>query len=195
MEMWVGKDMLLPLDSVCLFCIYFYMLKIEDVRNTYIQATGLWRELRIYAIAEAVLNISLNYVLGRKYGLNGIIFATIISLLIINILLKSSVLFTRYFKMRHFRKFLLDHFFYALVTTISCIVTYYICINLPVSWLGIIERGIICVLVPNVLFLGIYRKTRIYKISMRFFLSCINTPEDSLLGRLLLSQKDRSQNP
>lgn len=187
MFLWAGKAMTLPLSSITLFCIYFYILKMGDVRYTYVQATGLWREIRVYAIAEMLVNLSLNYYLGKKYGLNGIIAATIISLFTINFCLRSRVLFRFYFPHEHLFKFYTSHFFYAIVTALACLITYEICNLLPITWPAFILRLFICAVVPNALFFFIYRKRRIYRDSIAFFLSRANIKKGSIVYKVLLS--------
>ena len=40
MKLWMGTDMLLSPLSVLFMCIYFYMLKVGDVRSIYYSTTG-----------------------------------------------------------------------------------------------------------------------------------------------------------
>ena len=187
MFLWAGKDMTLPLSSITLFCIYFYILKMGDVRYTYVQAAGLWREIRVYAILEALVNLSLNYFLGKKYGLNGVLAATIISLFTINFCLRSRVLFGCYFPSRRLYKFYSSHFYYALITGFACFITFETCNLLPLTWPAFILRLFICATIPNILFFVIYRKRRIYRDSMAFFLSCANIKKSSIVYKVLLS--------
>lgn len=187
MILWAGTEMTLPLSSITLFCIYFYILKMGDVRYTYVQATGLWREIRLYAISEAVMNIVLNYILGKKYGLNGVLSATIISLFLINFCLRSKVLFGCYFSRKKLFSFYKAHSLYAAVTAVSCIVTFEICKTIPQTWVGFVIRLIICAVVPNFLFMVIYRRSKIYRESMSFFLSCAHIKENSIVYKVFLS--------
>ena len=185
--LWAGEDMSLPPSSIVLFCMYFYLLKMGDVRYTYVQATGLWREIRSYAIAEATANLILNYILGKMFGLNGIIAATLIPLFVINFCLRSKVLFRNYFSNNGLRDFYTSHFLYALVTVISCAATYAICSLIPVTWAGLVLKALICAVIPNLIFMLIYRRTKMYKESMKFFLSAVNVSETNFIYKLLLS--------
>lgn len=185
--LWAGQKMALPTSSIVLFCMYFYLLKMGDVRYTYVQATGLWREIRVYAIVEAVINLVLNYILGRIFGLNGIIAATLIPLFIVNYCLRSKVLFKNYFDKNGLREFHISHLLYAVVTVAACAATYAICRLLPVTWPGLIMMALVCAVLPNLIFMVIYRRTRIYRQSMEFFLSCTGIRKSSFVYKLLLS--------
>ena len=98
MRLWMGEEYLLPFSCIIAICLYFYALKMGDIRATYSDAAGLWWETRYRAIAESIANCVLNYFLGRYFGLIGIILATLISLLIINFGYGSSIVFKYYFK-------------------------------------------------------------------------------------------------
>ena len=93
-----GADMLLPQSCAILFCIYFYVLKMGDIRSVYDQAKGLWWEHRYRSLTEAVCNLLLNYLFGKYYGLHGIIAATILTILCVNFLWGSMVIYRYYFK-------------------------------------------------------------------------------------------------
>jgi len=73
------KDMLLPFGAAALFAVYFYVLKMGDIRHVYVSAKGLWWENRYRAIAEALGNLVLNYILGKYFGIYGILAATLIT--------------------------------------------------------------------------------------------------------------------
>ena len=84
MKLWIGEDLMFPFLVVALIAVYFYMLKVGDIRAMYSDAAGLWWENRYRAIIESVVNIVLNYFLGKIWGVYGIILATLISLFVIN---------------------------------------------------------------------------------------------------------------
>ena len=91
MRIWMGENMLLPFSAVALLCVYFYILCMGNIRSAYVQGTGIWWEQRYRAIAEAILNVVLNYILGKHFGVHGIILATVLSLFFINFCYGSSI--------------------------------------------------------------------------------------------------------
>ncbi len=153
------------------FSIYFYALKMGDIRGLYSDATGLWWENRYRAIAESLTNIILNIVLGKLFGVYGIIIATLVSLLIINFGMGSQIVFKYYFKNRKLKEYFFDHFQYALTSCLVALFTIYVCnlINGNV-WLTLVVRIVICCFIPNLLYLIIYCKTKRYKEAMSWFL-------------------------
>ena len=121
-KLWVGSDMLLPYGMMVLFCMYFYVRSIGDIRSLYENATGIWWQMRWRMISEAALNVILNLALVNFFGIYGIVLATIISLLCVNFLYGARLVFQLYFKNGKTTEHYLDHLLYAFVTFVSCFI-------------------------------------------------------------------------
>lgn len=174
MKLWMGEKFLLSYEMVILMCIYFYALKMGDIRATYSDAKGLWWENKYRAIAESIANIILNLVLVKFLGLYGIILGTLVSLVIINFGYGSQILFKHYFVEERVSEYFITHLKYIVVTAIVFIVTYIICSFIKIN--GIVElviKGMICLILPNILYFIIYHKTQKFKDSKQFVLDKI----------------------
>ena len=164
MRLWAGDQMLLPVPTMVLFCVYLYLLKIGDVMSIYSGTRGLFWEQRYITIAEAVGNITLNYFLGKHFGIAGILWATIITMLVINFLWGCHVPFRHYFTHFSANQYILWHLKRGAVTLAVGAVTYWVCGVVTISGIpGLIVTGLICVVLPNLLFFLIYRKTPSYQ--------------------------------
>lgn len=172
MTIWMGADMLLPVSTMILFPAYLYILKLSDVYSNYIIANGLYWEERYVTIAQAAGNILLNYFLGKYFGIAGILWATIITLGVIGLLWGSRILFKYYFTEFSANVYILQHLKYGFVSAVVAAITYGVCsfVRIP-GFLGLVVIGIICVIVPNVLFFVAYHKTETYKDSIPWLLS------------------------
>lgn len=169
MELWVGSTYMFPLSIVLSFCVYFYILKMGDIISVYYQATGLWYEGRYRAIIESSLNIILNYVLGKAFGVMGIIMATEISILFVAFGYGSTIIFKHYFKGQNVFDYFKYHLFYLCITIFVAFITYQICLLFSFSTcLTLIVRGIICLIIPNIMYLLIYCKLPIFEESLHF---------------------------
>lgn len=186
MGIWAGKDLLLPMSSVVLFCLYFYTLKLGDVRSIYVDAAGIWWQLRFRALAEAFMNIALNWILGKAFGINGIIAATLISLFLINYCYGSQLIYRHYFTQFRVRQYFTFHAKVTAVTAAVCAVTYLACRFLPMTLPFFFVRGIICVLLPNILYFVIYRRTSMYREAMPWMLERVGIQKSSRLYRALV---------
>lgn len=170
MELWMGEKYMFSYKIVILLCIYFYSLKMGDIRAAYSDAKGLWYENRYRAIAESIANIVLNILLVKFLGISGIILGTLISLLIINFGFGSQILFKNYFINQKISDYFKEHGLYASVTLIICITTYFICSFIKLNGIfEIIVKLTICCIVPNIMYIAIYSKTKIFKESIRIF--------------------------
>lgn len=166
MLLWMGEEMLLPDGVVILFGLYFYILKMGDIRALYSDAAGLWWENRHRTILEAACNPILNFVLVRYWGIYGIIIATIITLFFIGFLGSAYILFKNYFQMG-FKEFLFQHLFYAMISIFVGVLIYWMCslVNGSILYLLAI-RFLICGFITPMILVLIYRGTNIYKSSV-----------------------------
>lgn len=161
MKYWMGEELMFPLSVAILLAVYFYMLKVGDVRAMYSEAAGLWWEHRYRAIVEAITNIILNYLLGKYLGINGIILATILSLCIISHGFGTQIVFDYYFKNGKKMEYYLLHVRYTLVTAGICGVTFWLCHFIIIEGIfGLVLKFLLCCIFPNMLYLAIYYSTK-----------------------------------
>lgn len=175
MKIWVGEGNMLGFSSAILFCIYFYSLNIGNIRAAYIEATGLWWQNRWRSILESISNLLLNIILGKLYGVNGIIFATIITIILINFIGSAFVLYKYYF--RHFllRKYFAQSFVYACVTFLTGVLSYYLTKSFSYNGiLGLFLTGLVSFTISNLLFLTIFFHTNEFKAAKSWIVPHIN---------------------
>ena len=171
MKLWMGENLMFPMATVVLLCVYFYVLKIGDIRSIYVDTKGAWWENRYRATLEAAANIALNYFLGKYYGVNGIIVATLLSLFFINFLYGSQIIFRYYFGMDKIRDYYRSNIEYAVVTSLAAVITLGFCRSLPVEGLiGLFLKAAICTMIPNVIYWICYRKTNEYQMAAPWIL-------------------------
>lgn len=165
MIIWMkGKsEMLLSNFKMILFCVYFYVINMTYIRSMYLDGYGLFYECRFTFIAEALLNLILNFVLGIFFGITGIIIATILTIFFLNFITRTNILFKYYFK-RSPIFFYLQHAFYFTTTVVTAIITYYICNFVSIKGItGLFIRLIICVIIPNMILFICYFKYKQFK--------------------------------
>lgn len=169
MRLWMGDSMLLSDSSVLFMCIYFYSLKLGDVRGIYYTTTGMWWEMRYRSIFETIGNLLLNIVLGYCFGINGIILATVFSLFIFNFFWGSSIVFKNYFGIDKLKSYFVYQLKYAFITVVICCLTWCITsfVSIHSAFLELIVKGIVCCVVPTFLYAVIYYRTDIFKESIK----------------------------
>lgn len=171
MKIWVGVNYLFPYDIIVVFTLYFYALKMGDMRGLYSDAAGLWWENRYRAIFEALVNILLNCLLIQICGVFGVVVSTLISLLIINFGLGSQIVFKYYFKNNKLKEYFKDHLIYFFISFFIALITLFLCILVKGNdWFVLSIRILICIFVPNILYLLLYRGTTRYRSAIPWLL-------------------------
>ena len=133
-----GEALMLGWPEVVALCLYFYVLRMGDVRWIYFEGAGLWWKARYIAIAEIIANIVLNIVLAKFCGVLGIIVATLISLFFINFIGEAWILFKEYFKNGRLSTFFADQALYFGVTVVLAVACLAACegVGLPSIEIG-----------------------------------------------------------
>ncbi len=177
MHLWAGKELLLPTLSMFLFCIYFYIINLNNIRNQYVSGTGLWWKLRYTYIVEAIGNLGLNIILGKLYGVNGVLWATIITIFFFNFLWRTNILFKNYFKGFSLFVFLKEQFYYGMITFVGIGLAYLICVNFVKNEgvLTLVLRGLICSFVVPFVFITGILYTKRFKEAKVFIQKAYNT--------------------
>ena len=167
MKLWAGSDMTLPVHFAVLFAVYFYLLKMSDIRTLYAESVGLWWESRYLSIAEACANLLMNWLFIRSMGLEGIILATMISYIVFNFIGGAVVLYRYYYIEGGLGAYFLEHGRYFLVSLGVALVTYFVTARITVEGIpGFLMKMIVCLVIPAGLYYLWYRKTKIYKEAM-----------------------------
>lgn len=159
---WVGEDLQLEYSVVVCICIYFFVYEINHLLNVYKDASGIWHKDRYRPLVTALSNLAMNLVMVQFWGLYGVVLSTVISMSIIGMPWLIHNLFTVLFKKKDLPGYLKLLFLFVGVGAIICAVTAIVCnfITFNSNIVTIIVRGAVCVVVSNVLFIGIFRKNK-----------------------------------
>ena len=168
MELWVGKDLMLSLPAVVCFVIYFYVRQFNSLFNLYKDASGMWHEDRFRPLAAALTNLVLNLILVQFIGIYGILLSTVLAILCVGIPWLLNNLFTVIFEKKHMWHFIGRLAKYTFVVFISCVVTYFICSRFSLGVIPtILVRGVICLIVPNLIYYLVFKKTKEFQQSLQ----------------------------
>lgn len=160
MKIWVGEELMFNQTVVIMFCAYFYLYILCGIFSTYKDSAGIWHEDRLRPLTGAIVNLVLNIMFVKKYGIYAILMSTIISYLFINIPWLIYNIFHVLFK-RSPKRYLLNVIVYSLITFFVCGINAKICSLVSIEGLmGFVYKGLICVIIPNALFLLIYSKNK-----------------------------------
>ena len=179
MKIWVGKEFMFSNIYVVLFAFYFWTMKMTDTVGAYIAGTGIWWKCRYTYLAEAFVNLILNIGLGYAWGTMGVIIATILSVVFVNFLSNTYILFKYYFKIEDIKEYLISNIKYTATVILTAIITYAIAGLIPsgetrsVLMIHLLLKLVICVVVVNMLFFLLYYKSKQFVVSKQWILSKI----------------------
>lgn len=167
MELWVGKDLMLSFPVVICFVIYFFVRQMNSLFNMYKDASGMWHEDRFRPLIAALTNLVLNLILVQFIGIYGILISTVLAIICVGMPWLLHNLFTIIFDKSYLLDYLKKILCYCVVIFISCIVTYVVCAKINVDlFAALIFRGLVCVVVPNLIYLIAYKEKREFKDSL-----------------------------
>ena len=160
MELWMGKEYLLSLFVVIVLVMNFYLKTMRTTNDVFLIAAGICVETKFVPIVEAILNIIFSIILIKPFGLAGVFIGTFIS---------SFPLWCYSYPKFGYKKtlggkykdYIKENLVYlALFITIAT-VTYGLSMTFAISnlWIDVIARGVLCLIVPNLILFLIYRKS------------------------------------
>lgn len=168
MKLWTGEELMLEFSIVVCIVIQFFVMEVNQLLNLYKDAAGLWHEDRFRPLVTAVVNLGMNLMLVRFWGLYGITLSTILSMVFIGMPWLLYNLFTVLFDKEYLKVFLMRLLKYVLVTVLACGICLMICNVLNFGdWATLIVRLAICCLVPNVIYIGVYYHTPEFREALR----------------------------
>ena len=92
-QIWYGADMLLGVFIIEIISLNLYIAGQTVLLNIHIDAMGLYWGVRFKGIVEAAINLIASVILGKKYGLIGILIGTLLSHVLYSFWKESSVVF------------------------------------------------------------------------------------------------------
>ncbi len=158
-RVWLGSEFRLPVSVVIAVAVNAYFSCALQPLWLYRDASGLYRKTKYIMLFAAVENIVLSFVLGRIFGIAGIIFATAISRITTYFWYEPKILFGEYFgqsPVKYFRQLFVNAVLCAIV---AAGVGFAGRIIAPSGWVTFFFKGIAVGVVSTAIFVGAYYKT------------------------------------
>lgn len=160
MKIWVGEQYELAFSAVICLCIYYFIYEINQLLNMYKDAAGIWHEDRFRPLITALVNLGLNLIMVNIIGIYGVILSTVLAMVFVGMPWLLHNLFTVLFDTKYLWGYIKNICIYLSVCFLTCCITYLVCNFIHLTgYMDIIVRGLICCIIPNIIFFIIYRKT------------------------------------
>ncbi len=157
--LWIGEAYIFPTLTVFAIVLNFYLKGFISTVSVYRDTTGLFRQTKYVYFVAAVLNILFSVILGKLYGVFGILIATAMAMLLTNVWFEPYMLFKQYFQM-DVKPYFIARIKNVLIMVIASSILWILfqCIELLQFHIMVIFLIKLCVtaIVPNVVFLMAY---------------------------------------
>lgn len=161
---WVKGDPKLMRHALTpiLMVLFFYIVQSRQVLLAFKSAATLWKQDRWKPIVAGVVNLATNILfvlfLPDAYKLDGVIFSTIIGLVLIQVPWESHVMFTSFFGKAEARVYWRSYTGFAFCTFAVCVAAWLAARAVPLSGIpGIAAKGAASVLVTSLCLVAIFR--------------------------------------
>ena len=157
--MFAGKDYIFGIGVVFIIVFNFYITVMRKVIVSFREAAGLFYKDRYRTVFEVVSNLIVSIVLAKYLGVLGVFIGTVISYFSLSFWVEVYVLFKDGLK-SSVSRYYLDYFSKMVLTLIVGFILYHLCGLIGGHILvRFIIKCFICVLVPNIVFILIYRNS------------------------------------
>ncbi|MBE5755395.1 MAG: hypothetical protein E7341_01775 [Clostridiales bacterium] len=165
MYWWSGlanNNMLLPLIVPLIMSIYFYVDRSRQMVQIFKETAGLFWKDRFVPLFASILNIVLSIILAFVMGIEGVILASLISVLLPAIV-EIQITYKDLFKESP-KRFWIDYIFKFGLFVLEMAGTFFICELIPlVGVLGLCVRIVVCFIITTMLNILIFMRTETFR--------------------------------
>ena len=161
MKIWVHKkELIFDYPAVICFSVYFFIVEINTLLNNYKDAAGIWHEDRFRPLVTAGVNLILNLIMVRFWGVYGILLSTVISMVVVGMPWLLINLFTTIFEKKMMKEYLKKMSGYILVSAIVAVASTIICHTIGFQGIvAMVVNVLICGILTVFIFVLVYRKS------------------------------------
>ncbi|MBT2686214.1 oligosaccharide flippase family protein [Bacillus sp. ISL-37] len=161
---WIGEQYILNHLSFIFILINFYLTGMRTSIATFKNKAGLFTQDKYAPVFEGMINLIISLILVKLYGLVGIFIGTTLSTLLTIFWTQPIIVYKNVFKVS-VKSYYKMYSIYLLLTVLGCLATSSLCSLLfsGNSFLVIVGKGLICILIPNVLYFLFFYKSSEFK--------------------------------
>jgi O-antigen/teichoic acid export membrane protein len=149
---------LLDTRTLYVLVLNFYLYGMRRPVLTFRDATGAFWNDRFKPIFESIINLAASILLARRFGISGIFLGTLVSTVTTSLWVEPLVLYHNVFYLP-LKDYFVRFFGYTLVGLGVCVLTTWLCSLVGYSLLSMLPRGLICLVVPNLLLFLVFHRT------------------------------------
>ncbi|MBW9155669.1 lipopolysaccharide biosynthesis protein [Clostridium tagluense] len=161
--LWIGNKYILDLSIIIPVIINYYLVGMRVSLGIVKSSGGVYAQDRFVPLIQAIVNLFFSIILVKYIGLAGVFWGTVISAFV-PMIYRPYVVYKYIFE-TSCKKYLIQYTQYLLVVVVNIFVTSTLCkmLFLNAGWVNLIGRGFICVVIPNLLIVVLFRKSYEFK--------------------------------
>ena len=163
-ELWLGPDYRLPVSVTALLAVNFYLAVMVYPVETFRAANGLFRQGWGRPLATAALNLLLDWLLGRHFGLEGIFAATALSRLATQVWFDPWLVYRKAFR-ADVREYYKAYLLRAALAAAVCVATFGIASLSPFRnvYASFACQTAAAAAVPGIVLLAVFHKSEAFR--------------------------------
>lgn len=169
-KIWLGSQFMLPLAFVILFSLNEYLAFNFQAVCIFRNAFGQYENDKKYMILSAIINLVLSIIGAYHFGILGIALGTVVGHLAIQYG-RVQFVFRQYFN-KKMVPYMLSQLARFILVSAECGIVMLVCTVIPNTWLGFLLKCLICLLIPNIMNILLFRKKKAFK-GLLFYVSSI----------------------
>jgi O-antigen/teichoic acid export membrane protein len=156
---WLGGSYLLNNLAFVFILLNFYLYGMRTAIGTFKSKAGLFVQDRYAPLIEGLINLISSLIFIKYFGLAGIFMGTTLSTITIVFWIQPCIVYKQVFK-RPVSSYFASYGLYLALTIATCVITTWICnyFVLDGNFISLIARGVLSLLIPNVIFVAIFYK-------------------------------------
>ncbi|WP_214891718.1 hypothetical protein [Exiguobacterium sp. s142] len=164
LELWLGKDFILDFTIVSIIAINFYVFNMRNCSLLFKNAAGLFRPDRYKPLVESFLNLVLSIILVKIYGIGGVVFATLLSVLLTSFWIEPWIVYKNVFE-KPVREYFKYYMKYTFIFVASFLFIFLLRENVQFEnvYINIILLIFYCITIPSILIVLCLRHTIPFK--------------------------------
>ena len=171
---WIGNSFLMSKGVLILLVLNYYIFIMRNPVNIVHNAAGLYDKTKISPIIETLINLAVSIILVQIWGVEGVYVGTLVSTIVPVIWLTSAMY--KYVYNVSSKPYFVSYVFRFVLTIAEAGALFYIAnaVKIENVILTLAFRLLLCLIIPNIIIVLIYRKKEEYKYFIDLVVSFCN---------------------
>ena len=151
---WIGNKYILSKFVLIVLIVNLYLQGVRSTSQLFKDAGGIFYEDRFIPLLESLINLIASIILVKIFGLAGVFLGTIVSTMLLFLYSYPKYVY-KLILHGSYNEYLKIHLFHFVISLVICLITGYISsfINMNNACLDLLLRGIVCLIIPNIMYL------------------------------------------